>query len=134
MFASLSQSWKLALTILLMLAIFGSVLLRAPRTPVARLELQYLLGAAILLYAIGAVASLSHRAVLAGIVYAFGILVCSLAVWLSRGSNRGRGFEGGEDGSPVHDPPPGGDGVPPIDWDAFERELAELSRREPVGR
>jgi hypothetical protein len=136
MIGSLSESWKLALTIVLLVAIFGSVVLSAPQERVARRELHRLVGAAILLYFVGGVASISHRGMLSGVVYASGILVCSLAVWLSRGSERDSGPDDGEDDRPPEDgmPPAAPDGVPPFDWDELERELARLSRREPVGR
>lgn len=135
MIASLSQTWKLVLTIVLLVAIFCSVCLRAPRVRIAPRELHRLVGAAILLYIVGAAASVSGRGMLAGVVYAAGILVCSLAVWLSRGAERGDGPDGPDDSGPPEDelPPNGPDGIPPFDWDEFERELAEISRREPIG-
>jgi hypothetical protein len=53
-----------------------------------------------------------------------------VAVWLSRGSDDGLSEP---DGSAADAPPPV-DPIDPIDWEAFERELADLSRsREPAG-
>jgi hypothetical protein len=130
MFGGLSNEWKLALTAGLLVAILCSVALRAPREPIDQLELHRLMFAALLLYGVGAVASLTHRGALAGIVYASGILVCSLAVWLSRGSDRGDGpdWPGGREPPEDEHPPPGFDGIPPVDWDEFERERAAWER------
>jgi hypothetical protein len=126
-----TQSWKLGLTVALLLAICGSVFLRAPREPIERHELRRLVAAAVVLYSVGAVASLDHRGMLAGFVYACGILVCSLAVWLSRGASRrdGPGGSGGDPPPEDESPPPAGpDGLPPIDWGEFERERAAWAR------
>jgi hypothetical protein len=121
----LSPSWKLLLTVVLLGSIGCSIFMRAPREPIERYELRRLVAAAVVLYAVGALASLAHRGVLAGVVYASGILVCSLAVWLSRGVDRDDGFDGGGGDPPGgEEPPTGPDGLPTIDWDEFERELA----------
>jgi hypothetical protein len=115
----------------------GSVFYRAPREAIDPRELRRLVGAAVVLYAVGAAASLSHRALLAGVVYGAGILVCSLAVWLSRGSGRddGPGGFGGDDDAPVDDrPPQGPDGLPLLDWDEFDRERVGWERRAPISR
>jgi hypothetical protein len=121
----LMGSWKLLLTVALLGAIGCSVFWRAPKVPIEREELRRLVFSAVVLYAVGALASISDRGALAGVVYASGILVCSLAVWLSRGIDRGDGGEGpGDDGPPDNEhPPPGPDGTPAFDWDAFERDL-----------
>ena len=120
------MGWKLALTGALMVAILGSVCLRAPGRPIARIELRRLVLSALLLYAIGAVASILHRGGLAGVLYASGIVVCSVAVWLSRGSDRDDGHDGPGGGEPPQDEDPGTgpDGLLEWDWDAFERERA----------
>lgn len=132
------MGWKLALTAGLSVAILGSVCLRAPHRAVERLELRRLVLGALLLYGIGAVASVLHRGQLAGLLYASGIVVCSVAVWLSRGSDRGDGPDGpgGEEPPQDEQPPPGPDGIPTLDWDweAFERERAAWGQRHPAKR
>ncbi len=130
------MAWKLALTAGLLVAILGSVCLRAPARSIERLELRRLVLAALLLYGIGAAASILHRGQLAGLLYASGIVVCSVAVWLSRGSDRGDGPDGPGGGESPQDeqPPPSPDGLPTFDWDDFDRERAAWERREPVGR
>jgi uncharacterized membrane protein YfcA len=132
MLASGDQIWKLSLTLTLLLAILLSVTARAPRERVSRAELRRLLAAALVLYAVGALASLTHRDLLAGIVYASGILVCSLAVWLSRGVGRDDGGGGGGGSGPPGDkrPPTGPHArTPTLDWDEFDRERAGWDRR-----
>lgn len=131
----MSNDWKLALTAGLMVAIVCSVGLRAPRHSIDRVELRRLVIAALALYGVGALASLAHHGALAGVVYASGILVCSLAVWLSRGSDRGDGpdWPGGGDSPEDEQPPPGPDGIPTLDWDEFERERARWER-DPATR
>lgn len=138
----LTQSWKLLLTVSLLGAIACSLFLRAPREPIERYELRRLVGAAVVLYAVGALASLSHRGVLAGIVYAAGILVCALAVWLSRGTDSEDPPPGGEEPTDER-PPPSPDGVPEFDWASFERAFRQYSDRsdrldrsdrEPIGQ
>jgi hypothetical protein len=130
MFGGISSGWKLALTVGLMVAILGSISVRPPGRPVARHELRRVVLAALLLYAVGAVASMLHRGQLAGIVYAAGIFVGSLAVWLSRGSDRGDGPDGPGGDEPPQDryPPVGPDGVPLFDWEEFDRERAIWGR------
>lgn len=70
-----------------------------------------------------------------------GILVCSLAVWLSRGIRRDDGSEGGGgggggngNGPPGNQRPPSGpDGLLAFDWDEFERDLSAWTERGKVG-
>jgi hypothetical protein len=140
MFAAVSQTWKLLLTLTLLGAILCSVTVRAPREPTDRGELRRLVVAAVILYCVGTLASLSHHGLLAGTIYASGILVCSLAVWLSRGIRRDDGSEGGGggggngNGPPGNQRPPSGpDGLLTFDWDEFERELSAWSERRKVG-
>jgi hypothetical protein len=85
-------------------------------------------GCALLLYAVGAIASLSDHSTLAAIAYASGISVCALALWLSRGSDADDPPRGGEDPSDEQ-PPPAPDGLPEFDWDAFERDFRSYARR-----
>ncbi len=131
-----SPGWKFLLTAALLGAICCSVFLRAPRQPIERTELRRLVLAAVVLYAVGALASLSHRGVLAGVVYASGILVCSLAVWLSRGAD----LDDGPDDDPGTQPPSdekpsrGPDGLPLVDWDDFDHERARWGAPQPVGQ
>jgi hypothetical protein len=84
--------------------------------------------AAVVLYAVGMVASLTQHGVLAAVLYAAGITVSALAAWLSRGSDSGNGPELGD--QPVDErPPPDPDGVPGFDWTTFERDFAAYAQR-----
>ena len=126
------QAWKLALAVVLLAAIGVAIYARAPRRPAARADLRRLVFAAGLLYAVGLAASLAHRGALAAGVYAAGILVCALALWLSRGRYPGEGPGGGDDPGDEQ-PPPDPGGAPAIDWEAFERQFHEHVRdREPL--
>ena len=124
-----SFAWKIVLAVVLVAAILASAYAKAPRRASAGGELRRLVLSALVLYAVGVVASLTHHAVLAGVLYAAGIAVLSLAAWLSRGSDSGGGPPRGCE--PVDEqPPPLPDGAPYFDWGAFERELQEYSRRQ----
>ena len=124
-----SFAWKIVLAVVLVAAILASAYAKAPRRASAGGELRRLVLSALVLYAVGVVASLTHHAVLAGVLYATGIAVLSLAAWLSRGSDSGGGPPRGSE--PVDEqPPPLPDGAPYFDWCAFERELQEYSRRQ----
>jgi hypothetical protein len=123
-----SDAWKLVLAIALGAAIFLSARARAPRRPASGAELRRLVLAALLLYGVGALASVTHHPVLAGVVYAGGITVCALAAWLSRGTDS-EGPPGG--GEPVDEhPPPSPDGLPGFDWARFERDFRAYSDRD----
>jgi len=129
--------WKLGLTAALLLAVLASLALGAPSDPVERGDLRRLVASALVLYAVGAAASLAGHGTLAGIVYASGILVCSLAVWLSRGVERGDGPGGGGGEEPPVDEGPSDPDLgrlPPLDWNEFDRERAAWGSREPVRR
>src|SRR5437879_3935338 len=125
--------WKLVLAAALGGAILISAVGRAPREPVPRTDLRALVAGALLLYAVGLLAALTHRPTMAGILYGSGIAVSSLAGWLSRGADSGDG-PGGSERS--HEPPPpdtstGDD----FDWEALERQFRDRSRsrqRQPV--
>ena len=123
-----SDSWKVALAVLLGAGIFTSAYARAPRKAVPRGDLGRLVACAIGLYAVGGIASLTHHPVLAGLVYAAGITVCAFAAWLSRGTD--------SDDPPDWDqpadeqPPPDPDGVPWLDWDEFERAFRAYADRQ----
>jgi hypothetical protein len=119
--------WKLVLAAALAAAILISAVARAPRRPVPRADLRALVLGALLLYAVGLAAALSHRQTLAALLYGSGITVSSLAGWLSRAADAGEPPDHGE--TPGEPSPPG----PEIDWDALERQLG-LPRRPNGGR
>jgi hypothetical protein len=123
-----SEAWKLALAIALGAAILMGAWGAAPRRSVPRTELRRLVACALLLYGVGALASLTDHATLAAIAYASGISVCALALWLSRGSDADDPPRGGDDPSDEQ-PPPAPDGMPDFDWNAFEREFRSYARR-----
>jgi hypothetical protein len=134
MVVSLAAAWRLAFAVGLCAAIFMSACARAPRQSVPGTELRRLVLCALTLYVVGGLASLTHHAVLAGLVYGAGIVISALAVWLSRGRDQ----EDPPDGDEPADehPPPEPDGVPPkLDWSAFERDFHAYVRRqrEPTG-
>lgn len=122
-----SAAWKLVLAIVLGAGIFLSAYARAPRRAIPGSDLRRLVLSALGLYAVGGFASLTHHPVLAGLVYAAGIVVCALAAWLSRGSDS---EDPPDDDEPVDEqPPPEPDGVPSFDWGAFERQFRSYSER-----
>jgi hypothetical protein len=136
MVISLAAAWRLGLAVAFCLAIVLSACARAPRHSVSGFEIRRLVGCALLLYAIGALASLGHHEILAGLVYGAGITVSALAAWLSRGRDQEDPPDGDE---PVDEPPPPEpDGVPHFDWTAFEREFRTYAARarpgSPAGR
>ena len=131
MMVSPSLVWKVVLTIALAAAILVSLWARAPRRAIPGAELRRLVIAALGLYAVGGLASLSHQPVLAAVAYAAGIMVCAFAAWLSRGSDP-EDPPGGEE--PVDEqPPPEPDGLPTFDWGTFEREFRSYADRQPAG-
>lgn len=118
--------WKLLLALALAAAIIASASARAPRRPLPRTDLRWLLSGATALYAVGLVALLTHHSQLAVLLFAAGVATSTFAAWLSRGTDRGGGprrFEG-----PVDEPPPP-DGAPEFDWAQFERELLAYAER-----
>ena len=129
-----AQAWKVVLAAVLLIAIFLSACAHAPKQPIARSDLRQLVLSALGLYAVGLLASVTHHGELAGIVYAAGIIVCALAVWLSRGIDPGDPPD--EPDEPVDEqPPPGPEGLTAFDWAAFERQFRAYSDRdrEPAG-
>jgi hypothetical protein len=123
-----TAAWRLALAIAFCIAIFLSACARAPRQSVPGADLRRLVLSALVLYLVGAVASLSHHEMLAGLVYGVGIIVSALAAWLSRGRDQ-EDPPDGED--PVDEPPPPEpDGLPRFDWRAFEHEFRDYARRQ----
>jgi hypothetical protein len=127
----IAQGWKLALAAALLAAIVVAGWARAPRQRVQRGELPRLMLAATALYAVGLAASLTHHGSLAAIVYAAGISVCALALWLSRGTDPGEGPGGGEDPGDEQ-PPPDPGGAPAFDWAAFERQFRDYARERQL--
>jgi hypothetical protein len=120
--------WKLALAIVLACAIIASASAKAPRKPLPRGDLRWLLLGALTLYVVGFVALLKHHGQLEILLFAAGIVTSTLAAWLSRGSDSGSNPPRGED--PFDDPtPPDGDGAPRFDWAQFERDLSAYSAR-----
>jgi hypothetical protein len=124
------QAWKLVLAVVLLAAIFLSACAHAPKQPIARRELRQLVVSALGLYAVGLLASLTHHGQLAGIVYAAGIIVCALAVWLSRGIEPDDGPDDGGDDPVDEQPPPGPDGLTAYEWAEFERKFRDYSERQ----
>jgi hypothetical protein len=132
MLLSPSFAWKLVLAVALGAAIVASAYAQAPRRSFPSADLRRLVLAALVLYAVGMVATLSHRGLLAAILYATGIAVSALAAWLSRGSDSGGPPPGDQPAD--EQPPPDPDGAPQFDWAAFERGFRAYDRRrEPTG-
>jgi hypothetical protein len=127
-----SFAWKLVLAVVLGAAIIASAYARAPRRSFPGGDLRRLVVLALLLYAIGMLASLNRKDALAAVLYATGIVVSALAAWLSRGSDSGGGPPPGDEPADEQ-PPPDPDGVPRFDWAAFERDFRAYDRRhEPT--
>jgi hypothetical protein len=122
----LTVAWKAAFAIVLVMAIMASACARAPRRSIPASELRRLVVCAVVLYTVGALASLSHHPALAGLVFGAGIAVAALAAWLSRGRDQEDPPDGDQ---PVDEqPPPEPDGVPGFDWARFEREFQRYAR------
>ncbi|MFZ0042509.1 MAG: hypothetical protein WAK93_14450 [Solirubrobacteraceae bacterium] len=134
MVVSLSVAWRLAFAVVLGVAIFVSVFAQAPRRRIAPSELRRLVLSALILYAVGWLATHTRHPALAALVYATGISVATLAAWLSRG--RDQDEPPGDDEPADEPPPPDPDGVPRFDWARFEREFRDWAQRprEPLGR
>jgi hypothetical protein len=122
-----SVAWKLVLALTLAVAILLSQFARAPRASVGGVELRRLVVAALGLYGVGALASLTHHPLLAALVYAAGIATCALAAWLSRGTDT-EGPPGADEPVDEH-PPPQPDGAPDIDWARFEADFRTFCQR-----
>ena len=126
------ELWKVVIAAVLGGAIISSLRARAPRRTVPAVDLRLLVLSALALYAVGALAWLTHHRGLAGGVYAAGILTAALAAWLSRGRDADDPRGDRED---VDDEPPHGFGPDEFDWDSFERDFLAYAegRREPAG-
>jgi hypothetical protein len=128
-----ADAWKLVLAVALGGAIMASAYARAPRRRFPSSGLRRLVLGALLLYGAGLAASLTHHPVPSVVLFASGITVSALAAWLSRGNDSGGGPPRGDE--PVDEqPPPEPDGVPRLDWAAFERDFRDYARRrkQPV--
>ncbi len=123
------QGFKLALAAVLVLCVVLAAVARAPRGRTSRIELRRLMLCASALYAVGLAASLTEHGSLAALVYATGIGICALALWLSRGSDPGDPPDGPDDPGDEQ-PPPDPGGAPAFDWAAFERQFRDYSERE----
>ena len=127
MVVSLSFASKVAFAVVLATAVFVSACARAPRQSVPAAELRRLVASALVLYAVGGLATLTHHPALAAMVYASGIAIAALSAWLSRGRDQDDPPGGSE---PFDEPPPPEpDGVPRLDWERFEREFRDWERR-----
>ncbi len=122
-----SFAWKLVLAVALAGTIIASARARAPQRQIPAHDLHRLVFAALVLYVIGLVASLSHHQLLAAVLYVGGIGASALAAWLSRGA----GWDGPDAGDDPGEEPPGPEpeGAPSFDWRAFEREFRAYDRR-----
>jgi hypothetical protein len=114
------------------LAILVSAYATAPSQAVPGADLRRLVFSAVALYLVGLLATVTHHALLAALVYAAGIAVCALAVWLSRGSDSEDPPPGDEEPTDER-PPPSPDGVPEFDWARFERAFRSYADRDRVG-
>jgi hypothetical protein len=128
-------TWKLGLAVVLGGAILVSLRARAPRRAIPHVDLRRLVGSALVLYAVGALAWFTHHRLLAASVYAAGIVTAALAAWLSRGRDAEDPRRGAArfDDHPPLDPDPLGPGE--FDWESFERDFQAYSegRHEPAG-
>ena len=120
--------WKVALATVLAALIIASASARAPRRRLRWSDLRWLLLGAVALYAVGLIAIAKHLSQAAILLFAAGIAASALAAWLSRGPDHGGGPPRGDE--PVDEqPPPDPDGLPAIDWAAFEREVRAYAER-----
>ncbi len=127
-----SEAWKLLLALTLGAAVCASACAHAPRRSVPLGELIRLVASALALYGVGAGALLSGHTQLAQLLCASGIAACALAAWLSRGIDSEDPPSPGED--PADEwPPPEPDGVPRLDWAAFEREFRAYCEKSLSG-
>jgi hypothetical protein len=139
MILPLSDAWKLVLAIALGATIFAGACGTAPRRAVPNSQLRRLVLSALALYVAGGIATISHHTTVAALLYAAGIGVCALALWLSRGTDSGDDPPRGGGEPSDEEPPPSPDGLPEFDWVAFEEEFrahaqGASERRESVPR
>jgi len=136
MFVVPSDAWKIGLAILLGAAIFIGAYGTAPKRKAPNVDLRRLVLSALVLYAVGAAATLSDHPTLAALVYAAGITICAFALWLSRGRDAGEDPPRGGEKPSDERPPPRGGSLPEFDFAAFERQFREYAERsdEPALR
>jgi hypothetical protein len=119
---------KLASTLALAGILVAGLTARPPRMPVTPRELISLVLAVVALYLVGAGALFAHRTGLAAVVFAAGLTLAALAIWLSRGGTPPRPAEDGRE--PEVEPPP----PAPFDWSFYEQQLRDQGRPEEVQR
>ena len=120
-----TAAWKIALALVLLVVILLGAGARAPRRTLPAADLRRLVFSALGLYAVGALAWLTHHLALAVCIYAAGIVVAALAAWLSRGIDP----EDPPEEQPVDEEPPLDPHGLDIDWGAFERDLRAYCER-----
>jgi hypothetical protein len=134
-----ADAWKLVLALALGATILAGACGSAPRRAVPNSDLRRLVLSALGLYVVGGVATITDHTTVAALLYAAGIAVCTLALWLSRGTDSGDDPPRGGEEPSDEQPPPSPDGVPEFDWAAFEEEFrshvqSASERRETVVR
>jgi hypothetical protein len=134
MILPLSDAWKLVLALVLGATIFAGACGTAPRRAVPNSELRRLVLSALVLYVVGGMATISHHSTVAALLYASGISVCALALWLSRGTDSGDDPPRGGGEPSDEEPPPSPDGLPEFDWAAFEEEFRAHTQSPPERR
>jgi hypothetical protein len=117
--------WKIALALVLVVIILLGAGARAPRRTLPTADLRRLVASALVLYAVGAFAWLTHHLALAVFIYAAGIIVAAFAAWLSRGTDP----EDPPDDPPLDEEPPRDPDGLRIDWESFERDLRAYTER-----
>jgi hypothetical protein len=120
-----TAAWKIALAVVLVVIILLGAGARAPERSLPADELRRLVISALGLYAVGALAWLTHHLMLAVFTYAAGIIVAALAAWLSRGIDP----DDPPEEQPVDEEPPRDPDGLDIDWGAFERDLRVYTER-----
>jgi hypothetical protein len=125
MLALSNVAWKIAVALVLLVVIVLGAGARAPRRALPPADLRRLVLSALGLYAVGALAWLTHHLALAVFIYAAGIIVAALAAWLSRGIDP----EDAPEAAPADEEPPLDPHGLDIDWRAFERDLRAYSER-----
>ena len=134
MILPLSDVWKLVLAIALGATIFAGACGNAPRRSVPNSDLRRLVLSALALYVVGGLATVSHHTTVAALLYAAGIGICALALWLSRGTDSGDDPPRGGGEPSDEQPPPSPDGLPEFDWAAFEEQFRAHAESAPERR
>src|SRR4051794_5047864 len=110
---------KLVIVALLVVGLALAMAGPAPRSsrPYEAILLGVLAGG---FYFVAAAVALEVSVHLGTLMIAPGVITFCVSCWLSRGTDRGGGGEGGTDEGPQPEPP--------IDWDGFDRLRAEWGR------